>query len=189
MTTTKRVGAMLVLASLAFVLSSRLVTEGSTVAGREVRATAEAVDNNGATPVHPEQGEVARTTPRAILVGRGAPLTVVRDAQDVELAIVESAREWNIDAAVFLCVARAESGLRANAIGIKGERGLMQFMPTTWGYYERLPDHTARWTGNAATLGYGEQDVWLPIPAARVAASMFAHGQAGQWSTYRGCVR
>lgn len=127
--------------------------------------------------------------PRSILIPRGSPITVDRDEQDVELAIVEAAREFCQDPAVMLCVARAESTLRTNVLGHSGERGPMQFMPRTWGYFERTPDGTARWTGNSARLGYSEQDVWLAIPAARVAASMWARGQQGAWSTYAGCAR
>ena len=63
----------------------------------------------------------------------------------------------------------------------------MQFNQRTWGYYVRERDGTARWTGNSARLGYGEGDVWSAIQAARVAASMFAAGQAWQWSTSAGC--
>ncbi len=132
---------------------------------------------------------IPSSAPRAILIGRGSPLTVVRDANDVELAVIEAAREFGVDGALLLCVARAESTLRANVLGHAGERGPLQFMPRTWGYFERTTDGTARWTGNSARLGYSEQDVWLAIPAARVAASMFARGQAWQWTTSAGCAR
>lgn len=133
-------------------------------------------------------GAGSPAAPRTIQVARGSPITLVRDAQDVELAIVEAAREFQVDAALLLCVARAESGFRTDLLGRAGERGPMQFLPRTWGYFERAPDATAHWTGNSAALGYGEQDVWLPIPAARVAASMMSHGQGWQWSTWKGCA-
>lgn len=134
-------------------------------------------------------GAGSPAVPRALLVPRGSPVTLVRDEQNVELAIIEAAREFGQDPAVMLCVARAESTLRVNVLGLSGERGPMQFMPATWGSYVREADGTARWTGNSARLGYGEQDVWLAIPAARVAAAMWSEGQAYQWHTWPGCAR
>jgi len=90
------------------------------------------------------------------------PLTIVN-------IIAAAATEFGQDGAWMLQVARCESSLNPRAVGLAGERGLFQFLPTTW-------------AANAGRLGYGESDVWDAVAASRVTAEMWSRGQEWQWT-------
>lgn len=158
---------------------THLGNQASPIGGTPVRLSDVPAQNQRTQAV---MGPPARTNShqdapaRTIQVARRSPLTVERDAQDVELAIVEAAREYNVDAALLLCIAHAESNLDMEAAGADSEVGAFQFRARTW-------------KANAKLLGYRLVDIVDPIAQARVAAEMLSRGQGYQWTTYRGCVR
>jgi resuscitation-promoting factor RpfB len=89
---------------------------------------------------------------------------------DIESIIRAAAGAWGADANQLLRVAWCESHYNPNAVNARsGAAGLFQFMPTTW-------------AANSVRAGYAGASVFDPVASANVAAYMFAHGQAAQWS-------
>jgi len=89
---------------------------------------------------------------------------------DIESIIRAAAGAWGADANQLLRVAWCESHYNPNAVNARsGAAGLFQFMPATW-------------AANSVRAGYAGASVFDPVASANVAAYMFAHGQAGQWT-------
>ena len=89
---------------------------------------------------------------------------------DIESIIRTAAAAWGADPNQLLRVAWCESRYNPNVVNARsGAAGLFQFMPTTW-------------AANSVRAGYAGASVFDPVANANVAAYMFAHGQAGQWS-------
>ena len=55
--------------------------------------------------------------------------------EEVKLALVFAAKEYGLDESQLLRVASCESGFRYTAIGKAGEIGILQYMPSTWVYW------------------------------------------------------
>jgi len=89
---------------------------------------------------------------------------------DIESIIRSAAATWGADPNQLLRVAWCESRYNPNVVNARsGASGLFQFMPATW-------------AANSVRAGYAGASVFDPVASANVAAYMFAHGQAGQWS-------
>jgi surface rod structure-forming protein G/transglycosylase-like protein with SLT domain/uncharacterized protein DUF348 len=89
---------------------------------------------------------------------------------DIESIIRTAAATWGADPNQLLRVAWCESRYNSYAVNARsGAAGLFQFMPATW-------------AANSVRAGYAGASVFDPVASANVAAYMFAHGQAGQWS-------
>ena len=89
---------------------------------------------------------------------------------DIESIIRAAAASWGADANQLLRVAWCESHYNPSAVNARsGAAGLFQFMPATW-------------AANSMRAGYAGASVFDPVASANVAAYMFAHGQASQWS-------
>jgi len=89
---------------------------------------------------------------------------------DIESVIRAAAATWGADANQLLRVAWCESRYNVYAVNSRsGASGLFQFMPATW-------------AANSVRAGYAGASVFDPVASANVAAWMFAHGQAAQWS-------
>lgn len=89
---------------------------------------------------------------------------------DIESVIRAAAATWGADPNQLLRVAWCESHYNPYAVNSRsGAAGLFQFMPATW-------------AANSVRAGYGGASVFDPVASANVAAYMFAHGQAAQWT-------
>jgi hypothetical protein len=89
---------------------------------------------------------------------------------DIESVILAAAATWGADPGQLLRVAWCESRYNAYAVNARsGAAGLFQFMPATW-------------AANSVRAGYAGASVFDAVANANVAAYMFAHGQASQWS-------
>jgi hypothetical protein len=84
-------------------------------------------------------------------------------------AIHWAAARWGASEPALVAVARCESALNPKAYNASsGSSGLFQFLPATYWAYARLAGET--------------RNYWLASGAANVAAWMFAHGFANQWT-------
>lgn len=106
-------------------------------------------------------------------VATSSPERVTSTPAAVVALIRAAAAEFRQDADAMVAVGHCESTLNPLAVGKAGERGLFQFLPSTW---ER----------NAARLGYTPADVWDPLAAARVTAEMWSRQQQWQWTCWKG---
>lgn len=127
--------------------------------------------------VHVVDGaEAGRTLVGSILVV--SPVAEVRRVgtkpapapADIESVIRAAAAAWGADPSQLLRVAWCESRDNPYAVNARsGAAGLFQFMPATW-------------AANSVRAGYGGASVFDAVANANVAAYMFSHGQAAQWS-------
>jgi Transglycosylase SLT domain len=83
-------------------------------------------------------------------------------------AIQWAAVRWGASDAALVAVAQCESGLNPHAYNASGPSGLFQFLPATYWAYARLAEET--------------RSYWSASGSADVAAWMFAHGLANQWT-------
>ena len=84
-------------------------------------------------------------------------------------AIHWAAARWGASEPALVAVARCESGLNPQAYNAGGGfSGLFQFLPATYWAYARLAGET--------------RSYWSASGSADVAAWMFAHGLANQWT-------
>jgi hypothetical protein len=84
-------------------------------------------------------------------------------------AIHWAAVRWGASEPALVAVAQCESSLNPQAYNAGGgSSGLFQFLPTTYWAYARLAGET--------------RSYWSACGAADVAAWMFAHGLANQWT-------
>jgi hypothetical protein len=89
---------------------------------------------------------------------------------DIESIIRTAAATWGADPNQLLRVAWCESRYNPNVVNARsGAAGLFQFMPATW-------------AANSVRAGYAGASVFDPVASANVAAYMFVHGQAAQWT-------
>ena len=65
-------------------------------------------------------------------------LTQVSGKSELLSEIESVAKKYSISANKSIQVAKAESSLNQSAIGSAGERGLYQFMPKTWNWFNSL---------------------------------------------------
>jgi len=76
---------------------------------------------------------------------------------------------WGASEPALVAVAQCESALNAQAYNASsGSSGLFQFLPSTYWAYARLAGET--------------RSYWSASGSADVAAWMFAHGLANQWT-------
>jgi resuscitation-promoting factor RpfB len=119
-----------------------------------------------------------RETARALLSSEQlvAPVAEVRrvgtrvpsGAAEIEAIIRDAAAAQGADAGQLLRVAYCESRYNPGAYNASGASGLFQFLPSTW-------------AANSVRAGFAGASPFDPVPAANVAAWMFARGQAYQW--------
>jgi len=57
--------------------------------------------------------------------------------EEVKVALVFASKEYGLDESQLLRVASCESGFKYTAIGKAGEIGILQFMPSTWVYWNK----------------------------------------------------
>jgi soluble lytic murein transglycosylase-like protein len=86
---------------------------------------------NAAEPVSSTVAVTAMVTPAAAVVSE--PVAVVGTPKTAEQFLVEAANRYGLPPALVRSVARAESGIRQDAISPKGAIGVMQLMPETAG--------------------------------------------------------
>jgi len=156
----------------------QVVQDATLAAGRTVVATAGITGLADNTyRVHVVDGaEAGRTLVSSFEVV--TPVTEVRRVgtkpapapSDIESIIRTAAATWGADPNQLLRVAWCESRYNPNVVNARsGASGLFQFMPATW-------------AANSVRAGYAGASVFDPVASANVAAYMFAHGQAGQWT-------
>lgn len=119
-------------------------------------------DNYQKTIVEPQRAAQAALEAQVVIYTPPVVLPVMQAPGDIQAIIVHWAGIEGADANQLLRVAACESGFNIYAHNPSGATGLFQFMPST--FY-----------GNGGTNLYDAND------QSRVAATMFAHGQAGQW--------
>jgi len=156
----------------------QVVQDATLAAGRTVVATAGITGLADNTyRVHVVDGaEAGRTLVSSLEVV--TPVAEVRRVgtkpapapSDIESIIRAAAAAWGADPNQLLRVAWCESRYNPNVVNARsGASGLFQFMPATW-------------AANSVRAGYAGASVFDPVASANVAAYMFAHGQAGQWT-------
>ena len=64
-------------------------------------------------------------------------LSDTSDKQMIKEAIVFIASKYGVDKSSMIATIECESGFNNTAIGKAGERGLAQFMPATWEYWNK----------------------------------------------------
>jgi Transglycosylase SLT domain len=108
-----------------------------------------------------------RISPALVPVAPGPTCAVVECAPLT--AIHWAAVRWGASEPVLVAVAQCESGLNPRAYNASGGySGLFQFLPATYWAYARLAGET--------------RSYWSASGSADVAAWMFAHGLANQWT-------
>lgn len=124
----------------------------------------------------PEMNRTERTDAAARNRTVPPPAESSRTAAPSRATVVEiirrAAAAYGQDADRMVAVAFCESSHNVLAVGAVGERGLWQFLPTTW-------------KANAARLGYTESDVWDAHASSMVTAEMWSRAQQWQWTCAR----
>jgi len=95
--------------------------------------------------------------------------TPARVSGNFEDEIRARCAEYGCNPEQLIRIMYCESGGRSNAKNPSGASGLFQFMPRTF-------------SANAARMGMSGASIWDPYAQIRVAAWMFANGQAWQWT-------
>ncbi len=120
--------------------------------------------------------EVERTLLGSVEITAPLPEVRVRGARpptappEITAIIKGAAGRWGADADQLMRVAYCESRFDPLAYNPgHGDSGLFQFIPPTWAV-------------NSVRAGYEGASVFDPVANANVAAWMFAHSQAWQWS-------
>jgi len=108
----------------------------------------------------------ARVSPPRIPVAPASTCAVVACAPLT--AIHWAAVRWGASEPALVAVAQCESALNLQAYNASGASGLFQFLPTTYWAYARLAGEP--------------RSYWSASGSADVAAWMFAHGLANQWT-------
>lgn len=149
----------------------------SMTGGQVVRHDALNVDIAGSIPA-------PSTAPRALLIPRGNPLTVITpepisrslDIQtptEISEIVAAAARRHGVDVAFALRIVWCESRFDPNAVGDHGAAvGAWQF-------------HLPTWAANARRLGIEGDFRRDPYLSSEVASWMLARGQAHQWTCAR----
>ena len=109
---------------------------------------------------------------KAKIVKVATPLFAPTTASGIntESLIRERCAQLGCNSEQIIKVMYCESGGRSDAYNASsGASGLFQFMPSTF-------------AANAARIGISNSSIWDPYAQVMVATSMFANGQASQWS-------
>jgi Transglycosylase SLT domain len=112
-------------------------------------------------------GVAPRVSPPSVPVAPASTCAV--EECDPRTAIHWAAARWGASEPALVAVATCESSLNPRAYNASsGSSGLFQFLPATYGAYARLAGET--------------RNYWVASGSANVAAWMFAHGFANQWT-------
>jgi soluble lytic murein transglycosylase-like protein len=102
----------------------------------------------------------APTAPQAVAA---APAAVSYSVTDIEAILTTAAQSEGVDPSWLISTAKCESNLNPNAVNPSGPyEGILQFLPSTF-------------------RAHGGTDIWDPTQQAQIAATMFAHGESGEW--------
>ena len=109
---------------------------------------------------------VVRRHPRVVRPGFVVPSGLSVSQAQVVADITAAAEHWGVSVSWMLRTANCESHFHWNSVNPSGPYiGVFQFLMSTF-------------IGNGGTAA----TIWSPVAQANIAAKMFAHGQAYEWS-------